>query len=150
MDQGASSLAKIIAHIESAGDQYALRFEPAVYAEYMKDSSSIDTLLEHISAENVCTRATSQVIASTSFGLYQIMGENLYAQGWHSGKVGAYIANYLAQTVSFSRFLDYRKLPTSWEALRNSPGDLAHFAERYNGSAAYAEKMTAAAHVLGL
>jgi hypothetical protein len=167
MDPSINALAQVIALVESANHPYALRFEPAVFAYITqeihdnitdnhlsqivasREAVSHEFLIEHIASANICTHPTAEVIYSSSFGLYQIMGLALYSQGYDNS-IGYYLGSRLEQDASFARYLNARKLPTSWPALKASIGDLEHFALRYNGNVAYAKRMVAAAMTLGL
>jgi len=77
------------------------------------------------------------------------MGLALYSQGFDSC-IGYYMGSRAEQDESFVRYLTARKLPTSWGALKSNIGELEHFALRYNGNVAYANRMLAAAKTLGL
>jgi hypothetical protein len=152
MADSADTLARVIAYVESGNNPYALRFEPAVYARVQANPTANEATIERIAAANECNHATAEIIFSTSWGLYQIMGESLYPQGW-SRSVGFYLANSATQTLAFSRFLDADKLPSSWPALKSDPGSLRYFAARYNGPEepdAYAQRMLDAARLLGV
>lgn len=68
-----TDLASIVARVESAGNQWAMRFEPAVY-----DRPPFPPAWDACVKANRCSRATGKAILSMSWGLYQIMGFNLY------------------------------------------------------------------------
>lgn len=69
---------KVIAGVESNFDKYAMRFEEKVYFRFSKNTGLIKDAIKQI--KNTCqvSNKTAIMIASTSWGLYQIMGYNLY------------------------------------------------------------------------
>ena len=73
------TLAQCIAQVESSGNKLAQRFEPRIYA-----STGYKTQTE-ICQYAVCgyiDNTSAAVIAATSWGMYQIMGYNLYDFGY--------------------------------------------------------------------
>jgi hypothetical protein len=159
-------LSYIVSQVETDGFSGALRFEPKVYAEiqsatkteldgslalYAAHASHVAdtkrTLVARIAQLNMCTEETAQVIYSTSFGLYQLMGYNLYANGLHQP-----ISNYLngvqarvLQDAMFAKFLAGHGLLHTWKEMAADQDLLNHFALHYNGSLAYANRMKAVA-----
>ena len=159
-------LSYIISQVESGGFSGALRFEPKVYAEIQSASrtdldaslslnaahavhvaDSKRTLVARIAQINRCTEETAQVIYAMSFGLYQIMGYNLYDNGMHQP-----ISNYLngvqarvLQDAMLAQFLAGHGLLNSWDEMAVNRDLLNHFALHYNGSLSYANRMKAVA-----
>lgn len=66
-------LVTAIVKVESGGNPWAVRFEPAFYDKYV---SSIPKLYGAI------TRETERKLLATSFGLMQIMGQTARTQGY--------------------------------------------------------------------
>lgn len=167
MDPSINALAQVIALVESSGHLYALRFEPKVFQYITQEAHDYieqnhleqivasreviahDFLIERIAFANMCTRETAEVVYASSYGIYQIMGLALYSQGFDMA-IGYYMGSRTEQDNSFVRYLNSRKMPTSWAALKASPGDLEHFALRYNGNVQYAQRMLTVAKSLGL
>jgi hypothetical protein len=130
------ALARVIAMIESSGNAHAMRFEPA----FVPDAAS------QLEAEryNGVNSATARVLCAMSFGLYQIMGANLYDLGLACGVVD-YMNNPVMQLAFFTKYLNTRALNFKLSNLLSNPTDLHTFAIHYNGSAAYADAICVAA-----
>ena len=136
------NLADVIAHIESSGNPHAMRFEPATYTRISVGTRSAaqNAILNKIIQVNKCSLGTALMIYSTSFGLFQIMGFNLYDPS-HSAldvDIVTYSDDPILQVSKFSEFV-------SRETIDFTPQDLAQsiklrneFALTYNGSMVYA------------
>jgi N-acetylmuramidase len=148
------SLARVIAYVESNTNKYALRFEPEVYEHVrMNPTSEQVRLVRFISQANSCTTPTAEIIYSTSFGMFQLMGFNIYEAGGWTLSVGAYMDDLDEQKASFARFLESKKISFTWEELKNSKDSLEHFATEYNGPesvAYYVQRMGEAATQLNV
>jgi len=149
-DTNALTLADVIERVESSSFLAALRFEPATYAGHHFDYSQI-TPCQH---GNLCNRGTARILLSMSFGLYQIMGFNLYDPKCcgYEGSIGDFLASKLIQRKMLSVFL-------AKDHLQFTPHDLLDlkrrnlFAERYNGPGnviAYSQRVFNALHELGV
>lgn len=128
-----ANTAALIASIESNGNPHAMRFEPRVYRPVLAS-----WVVASIAAMNGCDNQTARVIYATSFGLYQIMGFNLYSVCDCKTDVFAFVDDADAQTDAFHAYLKSRKINFSVDELRN-PDIALRFAMAYNGSAAYAK-----------
>ena len=121
------TISQLIAQIESSNNPHALRFEP-----------QFNPTAENIAAachSNACSTATGKMICATSWGLYQIMGENLYSLGFKSS-IFDFINSPSLQLVYFNEFLASRKLGAiTLEDLRTDQTKREYFASRYNGAA---------------
>lgn len=135
-------LSYIISQVESSGFSGALRFEPKVY-ETVKGRGANAHFVPEIASLNHCTVETAEVIYSTSFGLYQIMGYNLYRLGLHRpvSEFQNGVQSRVLQDTAFARFLSDRNILFTVEEMRADPAKLVRFAEHYNGSEAYADRM---------
>ena len=151
------ALGAIITHVESSGFSGALRFEPAVYATIKgltggpSDPTPGTDLVKTIAKFNLCTIETGEVLYSTSFGLYQIMGYNLYRLGLHR-PLSEYLAGpnaRILQDAMFAKFLADRNINFTWAEMLADQEKLNVFAERYNGSLAYGNRMKAIAKEIG-
>ena len=92
---------KIIAYVESNNNQYAMRFEEAVYF-----SKNINTkIIQLIQEYNRCSKNTARMIYATSWGKYQIMGYSLY-NGICDLRVpvGAFLCNGKIQDMAFLQY----------------------------------------------
>ncbi len=140
------SLFQLIAHIESHADQYAIRFEPRVYEKKLYFS---DEVSDRIILCNKCSHETALVISSSSWGMTQEMGFNLYAQHGFRQKLGEFLCSVPQQKMFFEKFVDkhlihYRVQDLYSEKNRN------YFAVKYNGSVLYAKEILKALRYFGV
>lgn len=130
--------AGLIAAIESGGNSHAMRFEPGIYVRAMGTF-----ILQRIGAANKCDNETSRVIYSMSFGLYQIMGFNLYDTDQPLvSDVVTFCNDTAYQTHRFYQYLDSRDINFSIDQLKVRDNAIK-FALQYNGSESYADKILA-------
>lgn len=130
------TLSQLIAQIESGDVPWAVRIEPAF-------KPSVQAINNCIAAHKPAymNRGTAEMICRSSWGRYQIMGENLYTICKVRMPVAHFVADDDAQLQAFhahnkAKGIDYDLADMRDEAKR------VHFARRYNGSAAYAKKIT--------
>lgn len=131
-----ATISQLVAQIESAGVPYLMRFEP-------KFSPSQQAINNCIAAHKpgFMNRATAEMICRTSWGLYQIMGENLYTICDVKRPISHYLIDTAMQEAAFITFLRKRNIAYSVEQLRTDESLRVRFAKVYNGSAAYAAKI---------
>lgn len=143
------TIADVIGAIESSHNPAELRFEPLTY----ENAPHVSDALKSIKECNLCSIETARMIYSTSWGEFQIMGEDLY-----NPRVCAYrnnIARYLVQSndqfVTLDSFLfrmglSIKLKSTSPATLFSDPNLRVQFARLYNGPEnfqAYADKIKA-------
>lgn len=131
--------ADVISKIESDGFIYALRFEPGVYRGLYALTDSQLSILQYIRFNNKCTMETAKVIYSTSFGLFQIMGFNLYALDSQLGSIGYYINNETLQRQIFQKFLEKHSINFDIDTLIHDDFSRKKFALTYNGAESYGD-----------
>jgi hypothetical protein len=141
--QGDERVLKAIARIESNGFQFAMRFEPHKYEARDRHPSSI---IARIKGANKCSGHTASVIYSTSYGLYQIMGFNLYSGSSPVAlvPVGEYMGNVSFQRESVVKFLEAAHLLKYSAVDLLNVGPSEEFTKAYNGPgniAAYSAKL---------
>lgn len=144
------ALARVIARIESGGDAHALRFEPLIFRSPRAISSATQKKIQDAHA---CSAMTARVIYSCSWGLYQIMGCNL----WDADEPLTactnffdYCADSAAQGDAFAAFLRAHDIMFTLDDLLDHRATLALFARVYNGDAvAYGDAIVSAAHAMG-
>ncbi|MFZ1325935.1 MAG: lytic transglycosylase domain-containing protein [Candidatus Contendobacter sp.] len=68
------SLIRAIVHIESGGNPWAVRYEPAFYDRYV--------MTKPVKAHAPCSVKTESRLRATSFGLMQIMGQTARETGF--------------------------------------------------------------------
>lgn len=141
------TLAEVIAKVESANNQYALRFEPMTYDRLASSNIGVVTpIMREIMNKNACSAHTSKMVYSTSFGLYQFMGFNLYDRLQIGVSVGEFMANRLLQDRAFDKFVTLNKINFTVVGLMASEDARLEFASRYNGpgnTKAYADRLNA-------
>ena len=140
------ALQAVIARIESSDNPFALRFEPLEYA-----AGAGASLVARIAALHGVDEVTGRVIASTSWGLFQIMGFQLWGgSNPYAGTFFAYCMDIDAQRLAFEDFLSDHGINYLLDELLSNPRKLDAFAAKYNGDAArYIPAMRAAAQALG-
>lgn len=123
-----STLSQLIATAESNNRQYAMRFEPGF-------NSTPDTLaLHNCMTANVCTYATAKIICSSSWGLFQIMGDELYRRGLIDCAIGEYMADPTKQYDVFGKFIAEKGIAYNLGDIVNDAVKREHFAALYNGN----------------
>lgn len=141
-------LSDVIASIESSGIKYAMRFEPALYERIGNQNCAVNFGLTNIALYNRCTLETAKIISCTSWGLFQIMGFNLYNSPISlKSPIGEYVENEGMQLSAFNAFLDHNHMFVAVAELRDVLQERLDFARHYNGpgdAATYAAKMYAA------
>lgn len=137
----------LIAHIESSGNPYAYRFEPIVYKNLSVGSLTPAHLaiVQNIMRIHSCSQSSAMVIYSSSYGLYQIMGFNMYGLLGVEDSIFKFCNNPVDQLVAFNKLRVSMKLDGfSVSDLANDANDRMIFAQRYNGSLVYEDAIVAA------
>ncbi len=129
-------LSQVVAQVESGGSIFAMRYEPAY--EPSNAAACQAAAGEYMSME------TAAMICKTSWGRYQIMGDNLYGPVINLRvNIIRYASNEILQLHSFCTFISSLGFQdVDFSTL--SEKDLEKFAVLYNGSAVYAESLSAA------
>lgn len=131
-------LSDIIGAIESNNNRKAFRFEPETFARISNDPAAIQKVAR-IKQWNRCSDGTAEMIYSTSWGAYQIMGLTLYDLGY-AGAVLDFIDFQAAQVDMFNRFVARNGINFSVDQLTGDTPSALHlrqqFAIRYNGPGA--------------
>jgi hypothetical protein len=128
-------LSQLVAAVESGGNPYAIRFEPA----HTPSSLHIATMATIAK----CSVTTAKILCACSFGLYQIMGDELVSMGLLVSPL-AFCADVNAQLRYFNLYLsldhidDYtlsdiltdQTKREHFAALYNGPGNVAGYSQR--------------------
>lgn len=125
--------ADLIAQVESNGNPYACRFEPAYTPRQWPAMARLAN----------CSESTAKVLCAMSFGLYQIMGDNLIALGVTVSPL-AYCADTNLQLATFNKFLDRNRINFSLDGLISYSINRETFSRAYNGPgnvAAYSQRI---------
>lgn len=148
------TIGELVAWIESRGDAAAIRFEPTVYNKFAGNISllpkAVQVILQRIQIVNRCNVHTAAMIYSSSWGAYQSMGFNVYADECET-TISDYLGSPRLQAAQFNAFLKRSGLADF------TPGKLAadqaaryKFSIKYNGSIAYETGMINALTHFGL
>lgn len=148
------SLCDVVAVVESSRVSFAMRFEPALYKRVtdgpLNDAET--AALNMIRRANFCDANTARVLFSTSFGLYQFLGETLYSAPINFAlPVSQFIASEALQQSTFYKYVIARRINFGVNDLLGGGTYAADFARAYNGPgnvAEYAGKLIAAAKLL--
>ena len=101
------SLASVVAETESANNLNAYRFEPATYAVFKsvddQTKSPTGALIRHTETLHQCSPDSARVILSSSWGKYQIMGENIWSLGY-PGTIWKFMMDDAGQSATFEAF----------------------------------------------
>lgn len=135
-----ATLANIIASIESSDNPKRLRFESATYQKLIsgKMTPIHSVIVGNIASINKCSTDTAAMLYSTSFGLYQMMGFNLWdpsSSARTSFDVFSFVASPNEQTRCFNAFVSRETIDYTAQELADSDLRRVHFAHIYNGDA---------------
>lgn len=84
-------LARAIVAVESGGNPYAMRYEPAFYERYIRGKG--------YAVPRQASRPTEEIARATSYGLMQVMGQVAREQG--------YVGPYLSELCDVQIGLEY-------------------------------------------
>lgn len=126
---------ELIARVESANNQYAMRYEPAFIPSEKAVKQCAALQGSYISM------STAKIICCTSWGMFQIMGENLYGLLNVKYPVGKFLCYPELQKKAFYSFLEVRKINYSLQELMNDSEKLDKFSVTYNGSKIYGQRL---------
>lgn len=126
-----TNLASVIGAIESNNNPWALRFEPQTYMRIAHPSPLTATIAQL----HGCSPDTSRMIASTSWGMFQLMGFNLYDPTVCDVRqpIFRFCDSMALQLQAFHNFTKKRGLEYSLPALVESHEALEKLATAYNG-----------------
>lgn len=126
-----STLSDLIAQAESSNNPFAVRFEPL--------HTPAPAFISRMVVVAACSTETARVLCSTSWGLYQIMGDELMAKGLNMSPV-AFCGSAQTQYSMFNAVLLEKGLSTYtlMDIIGNSAAR-ANFAAKYNGPGAVAQ-----------
>lgn len=130
------TISELIAKVESNNVQWAMRYE----AHFKPSVAAINNCIAaHRPA--FMSRSTAEMICKTSWGKYQIMGENLYTICGLKDSVNLYMSDADLQEETFFRFLEKRDINYTVEQILEDAGKMSKFARRYNGSTTYVKTL---------
>lgn len=123
-------LSQCISLVESNDNPDAIRFEPELY---LNCPDWITNTISNIAEKNICSTDTAKMIACSSWGKYQILGANIYAQGFANNIMDFVFDGDQSQETIFNKFIttggfDWRDNLGTW-----SQEQFENFARFYNG-----------------
>ncbi len=148
------TITDVIAFIESKNNRGAIRFEPATYNKWGSDAAKANkvanAILARIQIANNCSVHTAAMIYSSSWGAYQLMGFNVYAEPEFIMPVAEFLSCETVQKASVSAFLVRCSIGNvTPKQLAASQSLRLKFAMKYNGSIAYDTPLCAALEHFG-
>ena len=150
-------LADVIAETENNGKPWPPRFEPALHQRWTEGLAAGDKVKTALTAKiqglnpPTCSQGTAAMIACTSWGAWQILGETLYGGLWERS-VFAFLTDPAAQRAAFEAFLAHHGVAFTLTDLVQDPAKRQRFIAAYNGPGdedAYWAKMKRAVKSLG-
>ena len=129
------SLSDCVAQVESANNPCAMRYEP----DYVPTLNSIQ-LTQKFATAGYMDTITARMIASTSWGKFQIMGANLYAVLKYEDTLVSFLSDVGSQLAAFQSFIGHLGFTDGPFAMMGE-ASLLKFARLYNGSEVYAESL---------
>lgn len=134
------TISQLVAQVESGNVPWAMRFEPA----FKPSEQAINNCIKaHKPA--YMNRTTAENICKTSFGAYQIMGENIYTVCKYGESIAQFLSSKFDQHTAFTRFIEARGINFSTEEILRDVDKRNLFARRYNGSTGYGALLVAVA-----
>lgn len=135
-------LSDVVAQVESSNNPLSMRYEPAWVPHNEVNA-------QKYAANGWIDEPTAAMICKTSWGKYQIMGDNLYGTLQYTGTIVDFMTNTLRQLRFFQAFL--RGIGFSDGLFGEmSSVQILDFAEKYNGNGpAYAQALQRAYKELG-
>ena len=125
-------LAAVIAQVETRTRDHSPRFEPPLYADW-RVTAADDIVIAAIQKVHDCSTLTARMIACTSWGRYQLLGENIYSVCQCNADIFVFVAQPGVQLLCFQRFLAARGIAFSIEEILMDRTKREQFIARYNG-----------------
>ncbi len=136
-------LSDVVAHVESGGNPVAMRYEPT----YNPSETGISNAFKFATGSYISAE-TAKMICMTSWGLYQIMGDNLYNVLTMKQDIVVFLNDILLQLTFFEHFISKIGFVDGLFG-EMSPEQIDEFAVKYNGSILYAEALKNAYKTIG-
>ena len=119
-------LSEVVAQLESSNNLLSMRYEPAWTPQHDQSAASYAT-------GGWIDEVTAAVICKTSWGKYQIMGDNLYGALGYDGTIVEFLNSPLRQLRYFQAFLrTIGSADVVFSAM--SEADKVAFGAAYNGN----------------
>jgi len=95
------TLSHLIGLVESGLSPHAIRFEEHLYKKYKQRNVKVGLIASY---NGFCSKDTSYMIACSSWGIYQILGWNLYYKCGLEVSIGEYLNDVSLQNETFKNF----------------------------------------------
>ena len=138
-----NNLAAAVSQVESANFPYAMRFEAGLFAH---PPSWVASAIPAAERFNRCNEPTARMLCCTSFGLFQILGCNIYGMLARQFPVATFLWDAGAQMDAFADFCAHHGINTATFD-GTDQNELENFARVYNGPGAipdYSAKLKSA------
>lgn len=135
-------LSEVVAQVESSNNLLSMRYEPAWTPQHDQSAAAYATggWIDEVTAAMIC---------KTSWGKYQIMGDNLYGALGYDGTIVDFLNSPLRQLRYFQAFLRSIDFSDMDFATMNEHEKIL-FGEKYNGNGpVYAQALDKAYAELG-
>lgn len=138
-------LSDVVAQVESSNNPLSMRYEPG-YQPSVRGMR----LVADLAVNGFMDQITAGVICKTSWGAYQIMGDNLYDMMDYRFTLFSFLSSPQKQLDIFTAFVQRGKFGFANPAFTQlTNAELSAFAEYYNGSVVYAESLQKAYREMG-
>lgn len=130
-------LRNVLSHVESSGNQYAMRFEDGLFkgANYTAPPLSLDLI--PVIKIHACSHATAAMIWYSSWGQWQFMGFNIYGKKpWQFGfdkPINVFMEHPEYQVACYEKYLDGNGINYSLDEILASDEKRMRFIHLYNG-----------------
>lgn len=103
-------ISKVIRYVESGNFKYAMRFEEKLYNSLKGNFKKENQIVKRIKDIHYCSIDTARMIASCSWGYYQILGLNIYSLCGYNDLIFKFVEDDNIQEEAFRRFCELRKI----------------------------------------
>ncbi len=125
-----------VAGVESSHNPLALRFEPVMFQN--RELWALRTIPKIIQANTGISQDTGLMLACSSFGKYQVLGANIYAQGYEKS-IFAFVNSESDQDATFAGFIKPHGFNPLDDVSKWPAEKFSEFAAFYNGPANVAD-----------
>ena len=132
-------LAAVVAQVETNDNPFAIRFEQALMAQWAAMNPVRGAILAAIASLHDCSHDTARMIACTSWGRYQILGENLYDRALVNVTVFAYVADPKLERLAFDALLIRKDVAFALQDIIDDEAKRQKFIAAYNGPSGVAD-----------
>jgi hypothetical protein len=132
------SLTEVTSWVESSTEIDAIRTEPSLLAN---NPAWVSVMVPKIAECNACSLYTARTIACTSYGLFQMLGANIYT--FYNGKIRAWWNDMSLQEQAFASFAKRLGFDANADVTQWSDEMKNNWALHYNGPGAVPDYVAA-------